>query len=87
MENTTKEAENKRVHVLWFVREQKEVEDIEILVGVYDSDAGAKAAIERLGAKPGFVDFPNGFQIDSYELGRDNWVDGFTQQPTRSSGR
>jgi len=74
---------NKKVYLVWFVRERDEAENIEILVGIYESEADATAAIERVREKPGFVDFPKGFEIDSYELGRDNWVDGFVQEPSR----
>ena len=66
-----------RVYGLWFVREQSKAEDIELLIGVYETEEDARAAIERLKGKPGFVDFPEGFQINQYELGRDGWVDGF----------
>jgi len=45
------------VYGLWFVRERKESEDIELLIGMYETEAEAKAAIDRLAGKPGFVDF------------------------------
>ncbi|MGH9718088.1 MAG: DUF7336 domain-containing protein [Candidatus Acidiferrales bacterium] len=82
MENTRKQDAKKKVHVLWFVRERKEAEDIELLIGVYETETEAKAAIDRLAGKPGFVDFPNGFQVHTYELGRDGWVDGFVEEPS-----
>lgn len=67
-----------RVYLLWFVREQQG-DDIELLIGVYDSESAAKVAIERLRDKPGFVDFPDGFQIHWRELGLDSWTEGFVQ--------
>ena len=82
MKDTTKRGTKKTVYGLWFVRERDKGDDIELLVGMYESELDAKAAIDRLAAKPGFADFPSGFQIHSYELGRDGWVDGFVQEPS-----
>ena len=42
-------------------------------------NVSANAAIERLKKKPGFVDFPEGFQIHRRELGLDSWTGGFVQ--------
>lgn len=66
------------VHLLWFVQEREQQEDIKLLIGVYDSVQNANAAIERLKRKPGFIDFPQGFEIASYEMNHDHWTDGFT---------
>jgi len=68
---------NDIVHLLWFVQESAEHEDTELLIGAYSSEAEAKAAIQRLKDKPGFVTFPEGFQIHPYELNRDHWPEGF----------
>ena len=65
------------VHLLWFVQEREQEEDIELLIGVYQSAQDANAAIGRLQYKPGFVDFPQGFEIESCEINRDHWTDGF----------
>ena len=70
---------SKRVHLLWFVREREKREDTELLIGVYETEADAKAAIDRLRDKPGFVNFPQGFQVHSRELGHDSWTEGFVQ--------
>lgn len=51
-------------------------EDVK-LIGVYSSQASAEAAVERLRAQPGFVDAPDGFHIDRYELDRDHWTEGY----------
>jgi hypothetical protein len=64
------------VCLLWHVH-QVGGEDDEKLIGVYRQAADAKAAIERLRNKPGFVTCPEGFQICSYELNRDHWTEGF----------
>jgi len=63
------------VHLLWFRREG--LDEADILIGAYSSEEQAKAAIERLRNKEGFVDFPQGFEIYSRELDRDSWVKGF----------
>jgi hypothetical protein len=65
------------VHLLWYVREREQEEDVELLIGVYDSVQDANAAIERLKHKPGFADFPEGFQIAPYVVNRDHWTQGF----------
>jgi hypothetical protein len=47
------------------------------LIGVYSSEREAKLAIDRLRRQKGFIDFPNGFSVDQYELDRDHWTEGF----------
>ena len=66
-----------KVYLLWFVSEKDELEDNGLLIGVYESEAEAIAAIERLRDKPGFVNFVQGFQIHSRNLGQDSWPEGF----------
>jgi hypothetical protein len=66
------------VHLLWFAKEMPEGEDdVELLIGVYSSEAEAKAAIERVKNKRGFREFQEGFQISPYQLNRDHWDEGF----------
>ena len=66
------------VHLLWFAKEMPEgEEDIELLIGVYSSDEEARGAIERMKDKPGFSEFPQGFEVCPYPLDRDHWTDGF----------
>jgi hypothetical protein len=49
---------NEVVHLLWFAKEMPEgEEDIELLIGVYSSEAEAKAAIERVKNKRGFAEW------------------------------
>ena len=64
------------VYLLWWVRELDKTDDTELLIGVYETEAAANAAIERLRTKPGFVDFTEGFQIHSRELDQDQ-LDGW----------
>jgi hypothetical protein len=54
---------NDTIYLLWFVQKHQEDDDAELLIGVYDSEAAAKAASESLQGQPGFVDFPERFQI------------------------
>jgi homoserine kinase type II len=63
------------VYLLWFKREG--LDEADIFVGAYSSEAQAKAAIERLQNKNGFADFPQGFEIYPRELDHDSWVEGF----------
>ncbi len=71
------------VHLLWFVKEMPEgEEDIELLIGVYSSEAEARAAIERVKNQSGFADFHQGFQICPYELDHDHWTEGFRLDKT-----
>ena len=66
------------VYLLWFVKEMpKGQEDIELLIGVYSSEAEARQAIDRVREKPGFIEFQEGFQICPYKLNCDHWVGGF----------
>jgi len=70
----------KKVQLLWFVQERADDEDTELLIGVYETETDAGAAIERLRGAPGFVDFPQGFKAEPYELNKDHWTEGFVRQ-------
>ncbi|MBV9073084.1 MAG: hypothetical protein JOZ10_05575 [Acidobacteria bacterium] len=65
------------VYLLWFVAKEDEENDDGLLIGVYQSESSAKAAIERLRTKPGFADYPEGFQIHTRDLDCDSWSEGF----------
>ena len=62
----------KSVHLLWHVHD-----DDEKLIGVYATNADAVAAKERLKQKPGFLNTPEGFQIEEYQLNQDHWTEGY----------
>ncbi|CAH1649102.1 hypothetical protein BOSEA31B_10308 [Hyphomicrobiales bacterium] len=62
---------------LWFEREYPDRTDTELHIGIYSSEAEARAAIERLSDQPGFRDFPAGFNIYPYTLNKDGWTSGF----------
>lgn len=63
--------------LLWYIKNRDTAKEDELLIGVYDSEVEAEAAIERLKGKPGFVDAPQGFEIHRYEVNRDGWTQGF----------
>jgi hypothetical protein len=65
-----------QVFLLWYAREIGQSKR-ELLIGVYGTEAEAKAAIERARNKQGFVDHPDGFEICPYALNRDHWTEGF----------
>lgn len=53
------------------------------LAGVFATQADA--AVERARGRPGFSDWPGGFQVDGYEIGKDHWIEGFvTWRPDTS---
>jgi homoserine kinase type II len=68
-----------KVYLLWFVKEQAETDETELLVGVYESQDEADAAVLRLRDQPGFSDFPQGFKSVAYELNKDHWTKGFVR--------
>jgi hypothetical protein len=67
------------VYVLSFVQERSDAPDTELMIGVYKTEDDAKSAIGRLKEQPGFIDYPDGFIIDRYELGKDHWTEGFVR--------
>lgn len=65
------------VYDLWFTREYHDREDTELHIGIYGTEAAAKAAIEMLKDKPGFKEHPSGFELHETELDRTGWQYGF----------
>lgn len=65
------------VYDLWFTREYDDREDTELHIGIYATRADAEAAIEALKGKPGFRDYPEGFEAHEVELGQAGWQYGF----------
>ncbi len=49
------------------------------VVGIYSSRALAEAAEDRTRLLPGFVDEPDGFTIEQYEVDKDHWPRGFVR--------
>jgi hypothetical protein len=65
------------VFLLWHIHAKPDGEEDAKLIGVYSSQKKAEEARERVVSQPGFRDFPDGFQIDAYELDQDHWAEGF----------
>ena len=72
-------AMSESVWLLWFEKEDDEAGDIECLIGVYRTEQRAREAIERVKDQPGFREYPQGFVVSEYELGRDHWTQGFVR--------
>jgi homoserine kinase type II len=62
--------------VLHHVRDPEGDADAKLL-GVYSTRVDAELAVGRFLARPGFVDYPDGFIIDQFTVDEDHWVDGF----------
>jgi len=46
-------------------------------LGVYATETDTQKAIARFRKQPGFRDWPDGFTVSRYDLGADQWVEGF----------
>ncbi len=51
-------------------------EDVKI-IGIYSTKEKAEKTIDKFKKLPGFKDYPDSFNIDEYELDKDNWTEGF----------
>jgi hypothetical protein len=67
------------VWLLWFEQESKDDDNTELLIGVYQTEADALAAKERVKDQPGFREYPDGFTTSQYEIGKDHWTEGFVR--------
>jgi homoserine kinase type II len=65
------------VYDLWFVCEYEHRGDTELHIGIYASEGEALAVVEALKDKPGFRDYPEGFDIIPTKLGMTGWQEGF----------
>ncbi len=67
-----------KVYYLEHIKDEDDCESVKSL-GIYATMHDAKQAIERFLMRPGFCDYPDGFNIDAYEVGEDCWAEGFTR--------
>lgn len=66
-----------KIYYLYHIRnEDTDDEDVK-LIGMYSSYELAEKAQERTKYKPGFIDYPDDFQIFDDVINRDGWVEGF----------
>jgi hypothetical protein len=49
----------------------------EKLTGVYSTQKKADESIKRLTKQPGFKSHPEGFEVSTYDLDKDEWTEGF----------
>ncbi len=74
--------ERKELYVLWYSNELVDDDgprDEDKLIGIFSTRKKAQRAIEALKDKEGFRDHPvSCFMIDSMQLDRVGWEDGFT---------
>jgi len=47
------------------------------VIGIYSSETLAEAAMQQTRVLPGFVNRPDSFTIDRYEIDEDHWTRGF----------
>ena len=66
-----------KVYYLYHVLYEDTDDEVAKIIGIYSSYKNAELAMERTKNKPGFIDFPDGFQILEDVLNRDSWVEGF----------
>jgi hypothetical protein len=64
------------VYLLWH-NGPSDLENAEMLIGVFGSEDEARKAIASLAEKPGFRDYPDAFEICPYQLGQLYWTEGF----------
>lgn len=66
-----------KVYLLYHIRnEDTDDEDVK-LIGIYSSYELARKAQERAKYKPGFIDYPDDFQIFDAVINRGSWEEGF----------
>lgn len=75
------------VYVVQHVHESDDGEEEDIkLIGVYDSQSEADAAVARARLLLGFRDHPEGFEVTPYELNKDDWTEGFISWKEATEG-
>jgi len=69
------------VFLLWHTHELPGGDEDPKLIGVYSAREFAEAAKRRSSQLPGFSSAPQGFTIDSHELDKDEWREGYITVP------
>jgi hypothetical protein len=65
------------IFVLWHSYLDEDGRDHEMMLGIYSTRAKAEQAVELLRDKPGFRDYPEGFEIAEGTLDRTSMTEGF----------
>jgi hypothetical protein len=65
------------VFVLQHTHEDEHGNEDTKLIGVYATQTDAENAVSRVNQLPGFRNHKDGFTIDSYEINKDHWTEGF----------
>lgn len=72
------------VYVVKHVQQNDDGIDEAKIVGVFTTSEAAEGAILQLRTKPGFVEHPDGFHVDAYELDWIEWSAGLVSAPPAS---
>jgi hypothetical protein len=65
------------VHVLWHRCTDEEGRDHELMLGIYSTQEKAEQALALLRDKPGFRDYPDGFEVQDATIDRTYMTEGF----------
>jgi hypothetical protein len=65
------------VHVLWHRCTDEEGRDHELMLGIYSTQEKAEQVLALLRDKPGFRDYPDGFEIQDATIDRTYMTKGF----------
>ena len=85
--NNALETGTTTVFLLQHVHEFEDGHEEVKLIGVFSSEALARAAQQRVSGQPGFRDLPEGFEISEHRVDGDiGWPEGYiTVQPGEES--
>ena len=65
------------VYVVQHLREDPDGYDDVKFIGVYSTLQKAEEAVMRHKLLPGFIETPQGFCVEQYEVDKDHWTEGF----------
>ncbi|MBX7457819.1 hypothetical protein K3152_06135 [Qipengyuania sp. 1NDH17] len=68
----------KSIFQVYYEREYEHRDNTELVIGFYKSREEAEQVVSKLVSKPGFKDYPEGFEIDEIRFGlAAGWEEGF----------
>ncbi len=65
------------VYLVQHIRFEDDSDQNVKICGIYSSEEEAQKAIHRFLERPGFMKYPTGFHVTRYEVGEDEWSEGF----------